>query len=264
MKVSTCTKRPILEPCGLKDINYQVDPYIGCGHYCYYCYALEKAETDWTKEIRVHEDIVNQLGEELEGISPQRIYIGYHTDPYQPCEAEHLQTRKVLQLLLERGFSAGILTKSDLVLRDIDILGEMECASVSVSTSFIDNNTRRIFEADTMDTEKRIEALYALREVGVRTGSLLCPVIPYITDVMPLLKMLSPCTDVIRIYGLSILDRSSQSWRNVERILRDRFPDIFDDAESAIFSRDHPYWSELRVSLYRIQEQDKSNLDIHL
>ena len=115
MNVSTCSRRPLLVPCGLKDFDYQVDPYVVCEHYCYYCYALGQAETDWTKEIRIHKDITSQLNEELETIAPQTIYLGYHTDPYQPCEAEYRQTRKVLELLLEKRFSASILTKSNLI-----------------------------------------------------------------------------------------------------------------------------------------------------
>lgn len=65
MKVSVCSSRPILSPCGLKDIEYQVDPYVGCEHYCYYCYALATAETDWKKEILIYDDIVGQLSREL-------------------------------------------------------------------------------------------------------------------------------------------------------------------------------------------------------
>ena len=84
MKVSTCSYRPIIEPCSLKNLDYQVDSYVGCEHNCYYCYALDQAETDWTKEVLIHKDITGQLSEELEKISPQTIYMGYKTDPYQP------------------------------------------------------------------------------------------------------------------------------------------------------------------------------------
>ena len=84
VKLSTCSNRPILAPCGLKDLKYQVDPYIGCEHYCYYCYALAQAETDWSQEILIHKDIVHHLSAELDKIPAQKIYMGYHTDPYQP------------------------------------------------------------------------------------------------------------------------------------------------------------------------------------
>lgn len=264
MRVSVCSRRPILEPCELKDRDYQVDPYVGCEHYCYYCYALAQAETDWSKEILVHEEITDRLSAELEEISPQTIYMGYHTDPYQPCEAEHLQTRKVLELLREKGFSASILTKSDLVVRDIDILRDMENANVSVSVAFNDNGTRSLFEANTMDTERRIEALRICREAGVRTGALLCPVIPYITDTLPLVDMLAPYTDSIWIYGLSIMDRSGQDWLNVQEILNREFPDLVERIEPVIFSREHAFWTQLREDLVALEENRKLNLHIHV
>ncbi|MGD2016275.1 MAG: hypothetical protein PVG84_21200 [Desulfobacterales bacterium] len=67
---------------------------------------------------------------ELAGIAPQTIYMGWQTDPYQPCEAEYRQTRQVLELLLEKGFSASILTKSDLILRYMDLLQKNEFRNV--------------------------------------------------------------------------------------------------------------------------------------
>ena len=135
MKISTCSNRPILEPCGIKKFDLQIDPYIGCGHYCYYCYVLKYAETDWNKEILIHNNI-QQLHEELDRITPQTIFMGHHTDPYQPCESKLFQTRKVLELFLEKRMSASILTKSDLIIRDIDLLKKMDNASVSISVAF--------------------------------------------------------------------------------------------------------------------------------
>ena len=264
MKVSVCPNRPILSPCGLKDIEYQVDTYVGCEHYCYYCYALPQAETDWSKEILIYKDIVDQLSEELDKIPPQTIYMGYHTDPYQPCESEYLQTRKVLELFLKKGFSASILTKSDLVVRDIDILKEMNDAAVSVSVAFNDNQTRRQFEANTIDTEKRIEALHQLKEAGVRTGALLCPIIPYITNAIQLIDILEPYTDVIWIYGLSINDRSDQNWLNMQKILSREFPDFLEQIEQAIFSKEHIYWAQLRDDLVTLKNDRQLNLNIRL
>lgn len=264
MKVSVCTNRPILSPCGLENFDYQVDTYIGCEHYCYYCYALTQAEIDWSKEILIHKDIVGQLIEEIDRISPQRIYMGYHTDPYQPCEAEYHQTRKVLELFLQKEFSASILTKSDLVVRDIDILKEMNDANVSVSVAFNDNRTRRLFEHNTMGTEKRIEALRQLKKAGVRTGALLCPVIPYITDAIQLVDMLQPYVDVIWIYGLSIDDRSGLNWLNFQSILNDQFPDSIEQIKQAIFSKDHRYWAQLRDDLVTLKNDRQLNLNIRL
>jgi DNA repair photolyase len=241
-----------------------VDPYIGCEHYCYYCYALNQAETDWSKEVLIHKDITSQLESELAGIPLQTIYMGWQTDPYQPCEAEYRQTRQVIELLLEKGFSASILTKSDLILRDTDLLQKMNEASVSFSVAFNDNRTRRLFEANTVDNEKRIEALRQLKEAGVRTGALLCPVIPYITDAIQLIDMLAPCTDVIWIYGLSINDRSDQNWLNMQKILSREFPDFLEQIEQAIFSKEHIYWAQLRDDLVTLKNDRQLNLNIRL
>jgi DNA repair photolyase len=260
MQIKTCANRSILNPCSLEGRNYQVDPYIGCEHYCYYCYALNQAETDWRNEVLIHEDIANHLESELAGIPPQTIYMGWQTDPYQPCEAEYRQTRQVLELLLEKGFSASILTKSDLILRDADLLRNMNAASVSVSAAFNDNQIRRLFEANTMDTEKRIEALGQIKKAGVRTGALLCPVIPYITDAIQLIDMLAPCTDVIWIYGLHIMNRADQNWLNMKKIINREFPDLLERIEPAIFSKEHSFWAQLRDELVALK--DDRHLDL--
>ncbi len=264
MKLTTCSYRPILVPCSLKNLDYQVDPYIGCEHYCYYCYALNQAETDWTKEILIYKDIAGQLSRELEKISPQTIYMGYYTDPYQPYEVEYRQTRKVLELFLEKGFSASILTKSDLVIRDMDLLKEMSSASVSVSVAFNDNRIRQQFEANTMDTEARIEALCKLREAGIRTSALICPVIPYVTDVIPLIDMLVPHTEAIWIYGLSFEGYSDPNWQNVQGILNSHFLHLKEKIETVIFSEDHLYWIQLRQDLLELAKDRQLNLRIHL
>jgi DNA repair photolyase len=264
MKIKACTHRSVLNPCTLEGRNYQVDPYIGCEHYCYYCYALDQAETDWSKEVLIHEDIAGQLESELAGIEPQTIYMGWQTDPYQPCEAEYRQTRRVLEVLVEKGFSASILTKSDLVLRDIDVLQKMSDPGVSASVAFNDNRTRRLFEANTVDTERRIDALRQLKKAGVRTGALLCPVIPYITDAIPLIEMLAPCTELIWIYGLGIKDRSGPNGLNMQRILNCEFPDLHERIESALFSKEHLYWAQLRDDLVTLKNDKQLNLNIRL
>ena len=264
MKVSNCSFRPILKPCSLEGFNYQIDTYVGCEHYCYYCYALNGAETDWSEEILMHRDIVEQLKQELEKIPPQNIYFGYKTDPYQPCEAKLLQTRGVLKLLSEKGFSANILTKSNLVERDLDLLKEMPDASVGVSVAFNEEHVRQLFEAKTMDTELRINALQKIKQAGISTYALLCPVIPLVTDVEALLEKLVPLTDKIWIYRLSFLSATEQNWLSTRDILQLNFPQWFKEIETIIFSKTHKYWMKLREELESLQKEKKLNLSIHV
>lgn len=264
MNITPCNNRPLVTPCTLKNFNYQVDPYIGCSHLCQYCYVLEHAETDWSKEILFHEDIADRLESALSVIPPQTIYMGWHTDPYQPCEAEYKQTRRTLQCLLEYGFSASILTKSDLVLRDTDLLKSMRGPAVSVSVAFNDEDVRRLFEAKTKATAARISALHQLKAAGIKTSALICPVIPYITDVKPLIDLLAESADKIWVYGLSILNRSNRSWQNVERITGTHFPVLKRRIENIVFSKKHSYWENLRNELLKIQNEQNLRLRIHV
>ncbi|MBT8371042.1 MAG: hypothetical protein KJO34_08780 [Deltaproteobacteria bacterium] len=264
MNIKPCDNRPVLNPCTLKGRNFQIDPYIGCEHYCYYCYALNQAETDWSKEVLIHKDITSRLESELAGIPPQTIYMGWETDPYQPCEGEYRQTRQVLELLLKKGFSASILTKSDLVLRDTDLLQKMNEANISASVAFIDNDVRRLLESNTIDTDARNSALKKLKAAGLRTSAMICPVIPYITDVIPVIDMVAPHTDKIWIYGLSMLNRTDQNWQNVQSILENHFPDLNKQIETVVFSKNHSYWEKLRQELEHLQKNRKLNLSIHV
>ncbi len=146
----------------------------------------------------------------------------------------------------------------------MDLLQKMEQASVSVSVAFKDNAVRQLFEADTMDTELRIEALRKFKAAGIRTAALLCPVIPYITEVRRLIDMLAPHTTKIWIYGLSILDPTEVNWQHVKRILKTHFPDLKDQVEAAVFSKEHLYWLALRKDLEEIAKERKLDLSIHV
>ena len=99
---------------------------------------------------------------------------------------------------------------------------------------------------------------------GIRTSALICPVIPYITDVRLLIDLQAEPADKIWIYGLSILDQSNQSWQNVKRILDNNFPDLKKQIATVVFSKDHSYWKILRKGLVQMQSDRNLNLSIHV
>jgi DNA repair photolyase len=115
-----------------------------------------------------------------------------------------------------------------------------------------------------MDTELRIEALRKFKAAGIRTAALLCPVIPYITEVRQLIDMLAPHTAKIWIYRLSILDPTEVNWQHVKRILKTHFPELKDQVEAVVFSKEHPYWLELREDLETIAKERELDLSIHV
>lgn len=264
MKVSICSHRPVLEPCSLEGHAFQVDPYVGCQHHCYYCYALSQAETDWDREVQIHHDLVGQLRDKLSGLEPQSVYIGWNSDAYQPSEAEYQQTRKLLEMLAVRGFSVSLLTKSDLVIRDIDLFQEMPEASVGISMAFQDEHTRRLFEANSPSNRRRIQALKRLREAGVRTYTLICPVLPFITDVGELIDQVAPYADTIWVYALTIDGEEKPNWQNLQGILGRHYPGLQEEYREITFRPEHPYWARLRRELEVLKQEKGLKLRIEL
>jgi DNA repair photolyase len=106
--------------------------------------------------------------------------------------------------------------------------------------------------------------LKELKAVGIKTSALICPVIPYITDVHPLIDMLCPHTEKIWIYRVSILNRSDNNWQNIKSILENHFNESKEQIEAAVFSKDHFLWENLRHELLEIQKDRQLNLRIHV
>jgi DNA repair photolyase len=264
MNVRVSTWQPILQPCSLEGHAYQIDPYIGCEHLCAYCYALNQAETDWAREILTCRDMVAGLSDELVGLEPQSLYMGWSTDPYQPCERSQRQTRRVLELLARKGHSVCILTKSGLVAHDADLLSSMPGSSAGVSLAFQDERVRQLFEAAAPPNTQRVGALRALKGAGVRTYALICPVMPFITDVRQLVETVASWADTIWVYALSMEAEEERNWRNVRGILDRHFPDMVEQYRQIAFSAAHPYWAELRRDLEGFQAESRLDLRIKL
>ncbi len=264
MKIGTCSPRNILQPCALSGYKYQVDPYIGCEHHCYYCYALNQAETDWTQEILVYPDFAVQLEDELSSLEPQPIYFGWNSDPYQPAEEHHQHTRQALELLAERDFSVCILTKSYLVTRDIDVIARMPESSVGFSVAFQDEVVRQLFEANAPSNDKKVAGLKALKDAGIETYVLICPIIPFITDVEVCIEIVAPYADTIWFYALSIATEEDSNWQYLLKILHRHYPELTDQFRQAALSSDHPYWRELRTKIETIQKNTGLSMRIKL
>jgi len=249
MRIVEIARDNILEPCGLDLFNYQIDPYAGCAHHCVYCYTQNDSPVDWKTEVGLSLRLAEKLDAELENIQPQTVYLGMNTDPYQPAEREARQSRRVLEILEQRGFSVCILTKSDLVLRDVDLLGRMPGSSVGLSVAFARDDLRKVFEPDTIPVEARIEALARLREAGIETYALINPVVPFITEVGAIIDLLSPHADTIWIYPLHMNSRDDANWRSMRDALERAFPEALGEVEGAAFDGQDAYWLNLREEL---------------
>jgi len=171
-----------------------LNPYRGCEHGCVYCYARPTHEylglscgLDFETRVFVKEDAPELLQRELDKRSwtPQPLALSGVTDPYQPVERHFALTRRCLEVLALRRNPVSVITKSALVLRDADLLGELAqhgAATVAVSITTLDEPLRRQLEPRAASAEVRLDAITRLREAGVPAGVMVAPVIPGLTD----------------------------------------------------------------------------------
>jgi DNA repair photolyase len=178
------------------DISFDrsINPYRGCEHGCIYCFARPthaylglSPGLDFESKLFAKPNAPELLERELSapGYSPRTIAIGTNTDPYQPIEKQYQIMRRILEVLERFGHPVGIVTKSALVLRDIDILTRMakrNLAKVALSVTTLDPKLARVMEPRAATPARRLEALRELAAAGVPTSVMVAPIIPAIND----------------------------------------------------------------------------------
>jgi DNA repair photolyase len=194
--VTIDSTRKIITRNDSPDISFDrsINPYRGCEHGCIYCFARPthaylglSPGLDFESKLFVKPEAPRLLERELSaaGYTPRTIAIGTNTDPYQPIEKQHQVMRRILEVLDRFGHPVGIVTKSALVLRDLDILARMakrNLAKVALSVTTLDPKLARVMEPRAATPPRRLEALRQLAEAGVPTSVMVAPIIPAIND----------------------------------------------------------------------------------
>ena len=178
------------------DISFDrsINPYRGCEHGCVYCFARPthaylglSPGLDFESKLFMKPNASELLERELSAAdySPKSIAIGTNTDPYQPIERRYQIMRRILEVLDRAGHPVGIVTKSALVLRDLDILTRMakrDLVKVAISVTTLDPKLARVMEPRAATPARRLGALRELVKAGVPASALVAPVIPAIND----------------------------------------------------------------------------------
>ena len=167
---------------------YGMNVYRGCTHGCIYCDSRSSCYqfTHLFEDVEVKQNAPELLEKELK--SKRRkcmIGTGSMSDPYMHCEEKLLLTRKCLEIILKYGFGAAVLTKSDRILRDIDLLDEVNRSAkcvVQMTLTTYDDNLCRIVEPNVCNTKRRIQVLEEMRERGIPTVVWLTPILPFLND----------------------------------------------------------------------------------
>lgn len=176
--------------------DWSINPYRGCEFGCQYCYARYTHEfmelrnsKEFERKIFLKTEAARQLRAELrrgKAKPGEEIVLGAATDPYQPAEKTFGLTRAVLEVLTEfSGYRVGIITKGDLILRDLDLWREValrHAVSINMTVTTVDMDLARELEPRAVTPRRRLEAVRQLRQAGVQAGVFLMPVMPGIND----------------------------------------------------------------------------------
>lgn len=174
--------------------SYSINPYQGCEHGCVYCYARNvhtywgfSAGLDWETKIIAKKNAAQLLEKEFLKSSwlPERIVLSGNTDPYQPIEQKLKITRSLLQVFVKYQNPVGIITKNNLIVRDLDLLkklGEKHLVRVFFSITTLDEKLRRKLEPRSANATKMLQAISILSGHGIETGVMMAPILPSIND----------------------------------------------------------------------------------
>lgn len=238
-KIVRVRVRRALSSSGLGDVDYALNPYIGCYHACVYCYAREfvsikRVARHWGEIVVVKTNIADVLRDEVTRYRRGVVGIGTITDAYQPVESEFQITRQCIEVLLNAGFTVTVQTKSDLILRDLDILASRpSLVDVGFTITTLDSSIARLIEPRAPSPQKRVAALERIASAGIKTWVFLGPIIPGYNDD---LKSISEVIEVAAATG-SVLYYDKL---RVKRFMLQK-PELRDWVENA---RSYP-WSKL-------------------
>jgi DNA repair photolyase len=217
------TKRTFI-PTKIPGADYVINQYVGCQHACLYCYAKFMCRWynygKWGTWIVVKENLPELVKKEnVKG----EVYMSSVSDPYQPIEKKLKLTRNVLKNM-NKNIRLGILTKSDLVLRDIDILKEFKDIEVGLTINGFDGSVKKEMEPFSPNNEKRIQALKVLYESGIKNYAFISPIIPNLVDVEQLVK---ETKSFVNFYWFEFLNLRA-SGKEFREWLKQNYPESYD------------------------------------
>lgn len=209
----------------LKSLDYVINPYVGCPHKCLYCYAsymssFSKHPEGWGDfiDVKCTNKKINVFK-----IKNKKVMISTVTDPYNSFESEFGVTRKILEQLVKSEALISVVTKSDLVLRDIDLFKQMKHVEVGVSISMLDEVIKSKLEPNSPSIVQRIETLKVLKSEGIKTVCNISPIIPGITEVE---KIIEATKDYVDEYVFDKLDLRSSFKTKMFNFIKLEYKDL--------------------------------------
>lgn len=231
MRIKEILAKSILTKTAIPGFDYGINPYVGCGHGCRYCYAsfmkrFTGHHEPWGEFIDVKVNAPSLLRKQLKQASKGVITLSTVTDPYQPIEKRYQLTRRCLEALLEVQPPIHILTRSSLCERDMDLFKRFRKIEVGLSITTHDEGMKRIFEPYSPPIHARVKTLRTLHQEKIHTYAFIGPMLPL--DPKSMVRMLEGLVDEILIDRMNYTHKVKAIYQkaNLERYLQDDYFNI--------------------------------------
>ena len=269
LKIKEIQCKSALSECGFSAGSFCINPYVGCGHACQYCYArfmkrFVGHNEPWGSFVDVKINIADVLEKQIKSPKYQNkiIYIGTVTDPYQPLERKYKLTRKTLEVLVKYQNPIEILTKSNLVLRDIDLLKKFKNLEVNFTINTLDEKWRKLVEPYSSSIKERLDAAKKLSKEGIKTIAMMGPYWPFFTEPEKLFKEFKQA-------GISYLftesfNMTGGNWSGVDKVLKKYYPELLPKMREIMLNKNNfdKFYSEVEKKVRYLSKKYKLPISI--
>ncbi len=244
--VREVTCKSVLNKSPLGD--YSLNCYGGCTHACAYCYArfmqrFHPHEEPWGQYVDVKVNAAEVLARQIGRVAPGEVFVSSACDGWQPIERERELTRDCLRLLVDHGFRPNCLTKSALILRDLDVLAGHP-ARVAVTLTSLDPKLGAAWEPHAASISERLRVLREAKAAGVETGVMFGPLLPFLSDSQEALMAMFRLAAELRVDRIWVdaLNARPNVWPAVADLLLRTSPNLADRYQHVLF------WDKVRAA----------------
>lgn len=258
MQLKEIKASSIITKSNLPDADYVINPYVGCMHACIYCYAsfmkrFTGHSENWGEFVDAKINAAELVPEKTAKYKDRSIFLSSVTDPYLSLERKYELTRSILKKLIPLEPNLGIQTKSNLIVRDIDLLKQFKNCEAGLTITTTDDEIRKEVEPFTSSIVDRIEALKKLKEAGIKTYVFIGPIFPFLTDWKDIINKTKEYAD---FYMLENLNVKGSIWNAVKIWLEQKHPELLEEYEKIYFAK-NDYWNEMEKEIKEHCDENK-------
>lgn len=258
VKIYEVKAKSVLHKTKVPGADWAINHYSGCMHGCIYCYARficrwRKQKEKWGEFIDVKinaPELIARESKDKRGV----VVLCTSSDPYLPIEKKYELTRRVLQNL-NPNLKLLILTKSDLIIRDIELFKRFKSCELGLTITTLDENIKEIFEPFSPSSHARLDALKKLKEEGYYTYCFVGPILPYLTDLKEIFKEVSPFVDLFMLEDLNL----DSAKKGIFEAIKKNFPDL----EEKYRNLSKGFWLEKEKEVKRLGKEFNKPIKIY-